>query len=123
MQGFGDLEAALMELLWKRGEPTTVREALDGLAWHRELAYTTVLTVIDNLYRKGWLTREQDGRAYRYTPALTREQCVARAMHNALVDSGDRIEALTHFVGRMSLDEAAALRAALRSYERRIAGR
>ncbi|WP_432834172.1 BlaI/MecI/CopY family transcriptional regulator [Dactylosporangium sp. CA-092794] len=123
MQGFGDLEAALMELLWRRGTATTVREALAGLTWHRELAYTTVMTVMDTLYRKGWLTREPDGRAYRYSPAMTRDQYVAHTMHEALVDSGDRTEALTHFVGRMTLDEAAALRAALESYERRIAGR
>ena len=123
MQGFGELEAALMELLWRRGEPTTVREALSELRWHRELAYTTVMTVIDTLFRKGWLTREPDGRAFRYRPALSREEYVARAMHEALVDSGDRTEALTHFVGRMTLEDAAALRAALSDYERRISGR
>jgi predicted transcriptional regulator len=111
-----------MELLWSRDRPTTVREALGELQWRRELAYTTVMTVIDNLYRKGWLTREPDGRAYRYTTALSRDQYVARSMHEALTDSGNRVEALTHFVGRMNLDEAAALRAALRDYERRIAG-
>ncbi|MET7394215.1 BlaI/MecI/CopY family transcriptional regulator [Dactylosporangium sp. NPDC005572] len=123
MQGFGELEAALMELLWKRGTPTTVREALSELHWHRELAYTTVMTVIDTLYRKGWLTREPDGRAYRYLPSMTRDQYVAQTMHEALVDSGDRVEALTHFVGKMTMDEAAALREALSSYERRISGR
>ncbi|MFG2045214.1 BlaI/MecI/CopY family transcriptional regulator [Dactylosporangium sp. NPDC048998] len=123
MQGFGDLEAALMELLWRRERPTTVREAMSELTWHRDLAYTTVMTVLDTLYRKGWLTREPDGRAYRYSPALTRDEYVARTMHDVLVDSGDRLEALTHFVGRMTLDEAAALREALAGYERRIAGR
>ncbi|WP_432973374.1 BlaI/MecI/CopY family transcriptional regulator [Dactylosporangium sp. CA-233914] len=123
MQGFGDLEAALMELLWRRECPTTVREALTELTWHRELAYTTVMTVMDTLHRKGWLTREPAGRAYRYSPALTRDEYVARTMHEALVDSGDRLEALTQFVGRMTLDEAAALREALSTYERRIAGR
>jgi predicted transcriptional regulator len=123
MQGFGDLEAALMELLWLRDRPTTVREAMADLTWHRDLAYTTVMTVLDTLFRKGWLTREPDGRAYRYTTALTRDQYVARTMHEALVDSGDRLEALTQFVGRMTLDEAAALREALHTHERRIAGR
>lgn len=123
MQGFGELEAALMELLWRRGRPTTVREALSELRWHRALAYTTVLTVVDNLFRKGRLSREREGRAFRYTPALTRDQYVAQAMHEVLVDSGDRVEALTHFVCRMTLDDAAALRVALGEYERRISGR
>ncbi|GGM67116.1 BlaI/MecI/CopY family transcriptional regulator [Dactylosporangium sucinum] len=123
VHGFGELEAALMELLWDRAEPTSVREALTELSWHRTLAYTTVMTVLDTLFRKGWLTREPDGRAYRYTPAVSRDQYVAQAMHDALVDSGNRAEALTQFVGRMTLDDAAALRAALNSYERRISGR
>ncbi|MEU7865636.1 BlaI/MecI/CopY family transcriptional regulator [Dactylosporangium sp. NPDC049140] len=123
MQGLGELEAALMDLMWSRGTATTVREALTELQWHRELAYTTVMTVVDSLYRKGWLTREPDGRAYRYTPTMTRDQYVAKTMHDALVDSGDRLEALTAFVGKMTMDEAAALRAALVSYEHRISGR
>ena len=123
MQGFGDLEAAVMELLWDRSEPATVREALSELRWHRELAYTTVLTVMDTLFRKGRLTREPAGRAYRYRPAISRAEYVAQTMHDVLVDSGDRAEALLRFVGRMTLDEAAALRAALDSYERKIAGR
>src|SRR3954467_13250878 len=63
VRGFGDLEAALMDLLWRRGRPATVREAMPELTWHRELAYTTVMTVMDTLYRKGWLTREPDGAA------------------------------------------------------------
>ena len=77
--------------------------AMAELRWRRELAYTTVMTVIDTLFRKGWLTRELDGRAYRYVPALTREQCVAQIMHEALVDSADRGAALMHFVGRTIL--------------------
>ncbi|HTJ35439.1 MAG TPA: BlaI/MecI/CopY family transcriptional regulator [Dactylosporangium sp.] len=123
VQGLGDLEAALMELLWERGTATTVREAMSQLQWHRELAYTTVMTVLDNLHRKGWLTREPHGRAYRYSPAMSRDHYVAQAMHDALVDSGDRLEALTAFVGKMTLDEAVALRDALAGYERRIGGR
>lgn len=122
MQGFGELETALMEVLWKRQAPTTVREAMDDLQWHRKLAYTTVMTVIDTLFRKGWLTREPDGRAYRYLPALTRDQLVAQTMHEVLVDSEDRGAALMHFVGRMTMDEAAAFREALSTYERRISG-
>jgi predicted transcriptional regulator len=100
-----------------------VREVLNELRQRREIAYTTVLTVMDNLYRKGWLRRDAAGRAYRYTPVLTRDQYVAQVMRQALDDSGDRGEALLHFVGRMTLEEAAALREALSAYERRISGR
>jgi predicted transcriptional regulator len=63
------------------------------------------------------------GRAYRYSPVGTREQYVAQVMRQALDDSGDRAEALMHFVGRMTLEEAAALRAALKAYERKLSGR
>jgi len=122
VRGFGELEAAIMQLLWARGAPATVREILEELRPGRELAYTTVLTVMDNLYKKGWLTRVQEGRAHRYTPVANREEYVAGLMRDALNGSGDRAQALLHFVGRMTLDEAAALRSALSSYERKIAG-
>lgn len=123
MQGFGALESAVMRLLWSRGTPATVREILTELRSSRELAYTTVLTVMDNLYKKGWLTRQQDGRAHRYAPVVTREEYVAGAMREVLDSSGDRAQALLHFVGRMTLEDAAALRTALNTFERKIAGR
>ena len=79
---FTDREVDVMEVLWERG-PSLVAEVQAAL--QDELAYTTVMTVFDNLHRKGWLTRELEGRAYRYTPALTRDQYVAQTMHDALV--------------------------------------
>ena len=110
-----------MDRLWSRSEPVTVRELRTELSRHRQIAYTTVLTVMDNLYRKGWLRRELVGRAHQYTPVSSREQHGAQVMREALNDSGDRAQALMHFVGRMTLDEAAALRRALRAYERKLA--
>ncbi|MCW2641987.1 MAG: CopY family transcriptional regulator [Dactylosporangium sp.] len=123
VRGFGELEAVIMDRLWARGEPATVREVLTDLRQHREIAYTTVLTVMENLHKKGVLRREPAGRANRYVPMKSREQYVAQMMGQALEDSGDRAEALMHFVGRMTLDDAAALRSALSAYERKIAGR
>jgi predicted transcriptional regulator len=122
MRGFGELEAVIMERLWSHDGPATVREVLTQLRMQREIAYTTVLTVMDNLWKKGWLRREPAGRAHRFAPVLTREQYGAQVMRQALDSSGDRSAALTHFVGRMSLEEATALRAVLDSYERRLAG-
>jgi predicted transcriptional regulator len=123
VHGFGELEAAIMERLWQRSEPATVRDILTDLRQHREIAYTTVLTVMDNLYKKGSLRREPAGRAFRYTPVAGREQHVAQAMRRVLADSSDRAVALGHFVGGMTLEEAVALRAALTAYERKIAGK
>lgn len=118
MRRFGELEAVVMQRLWDRQSPATVREILEELRTERDLAYTTVLTVMDNLFKKGWLSREQEGRAYRYTPKASREEYGAMIMRDALDGSGDRALALQHFVGRMSNDEAAALRQALAGFER-----
>jgi predicted transcriptional regulator len=123
VRGLGELEAVIMDRLWTRGEPATVREILTDLQRQREIAYTTVLTVMENLHRKGVLRREPAGRANRYAPHRNRGQYVAQLMGQILDESDDRAEALRHFVGRMTLDDAAALRSALSAYERKIAGR
>ena len=66
MHGFGDLEAVLMQRIWDHGGTLTVRDLFDELREERNIAYTTVMSTMDNLYRKGWLARERDGKAYRY---------------------------------------------------------
>lgn len=122
MRGFGELESAVMQQLWDRGAPATVREVLTDLVRQRDLAYTTVLTVMEKLYRKGFLDREPQGRAHAYRPLVSREEYTARLMREALTDSRDRAQALVNFVGQMTLDEAVALRSALTSYERKMLG-
>ncbi len=117
MRGFGELEAAIMDRLWARDAPATVREVLTDLQPDRTLAYNTVLTVVDNLFKKGWLRREPDGRAFRYAPTVSRAEYGARQLRHALDGAGDPAEALVRFVGRMSADETAALRQALEAYE------
>lgn len=96
-----------MDRLWTRAEAATVREVLGEL--RRELAYTTVMTVMDKLHRKGWLSRRRDGRAYRYRPTSSREEYCARLMRHALDGSGDNAGTLQRFVERMSAAEADAL--------------
>jgi predicted transcriptional regulator len=117
VRGFGDLEAAIMDQLWTRGSAMTVREVLDSLQPHRPLAYNTVLTVMDNLYKKKWLHRKLYGRAFRFTPAMSREEYGARELRQALDDAGNPANTLMRFVERMSVDETAALRQALAAYE------
>src|SRR6201997_3963755 len=113
MRQFGELEAAIMDRLWDRGRPALVREVLDDLREDRALAYTTVMTVMDNLHRKGWLRRERDGRAWRYEPTGSRSGYTAALMNEALGTSKDRRTALAHFVLQMSPHDAALLRQAL----------
>lgn len=118
MRGFGDLEAVVMDRLWSWRDPATVREVLEDLRAEREIAYTTVLTVMDNLHRKGWLTRELDGRAYRYLPADSREAYSAALMREALAESRDSNATLVHFLDGMTEEDSEALRRALRRRRR-----
>jgi predicted transcriptional regulator len=113
MRRFGELEAVIMDRLWERGRPALVREILDDLSEDRALAYTTVMTVMENLHRKGWLRRERDGRAWRYEPTGSRSGYTAALMKDALESSADRRRALAHFALQMSPHDAAVLRDAL----------
>ena len=117
MRQFGELEAVVMDRLWSWDWPVVVRDVLEDLQRDRTIAYTTVMTVLDNLYRKGFVIREKDGRAYRYRPANTREEHTASLMEQALAGGGDRGTALLHFVERMPAAEIARLREALNSFE------
>jgi predicted transcriptional regulator len=108
----GELERALMARLWAAPGPLTVREVHDQL--DRELAYTTVMTVLGRLAKKGVVRQERDGKAYRYAAASTREQLAASLMLDALGDVGeDRAATLVAFVDQVGPEEVAALRAAL----------
>jgi len=110
LRGFGELEAVVMDCLWNRDGETTVREVFEELKQQRELAYTTVMSTMDNLHRKDWLARKRQGRAYLYRPRLTRAQYSARLMRHALDTGGQSDLVLTHFVEQMTDDERAALR-------------
>lgn len=93
----------------------TVREVVDDINLRRPAAYTTVMTVATILYDKGWLTRRKQGQAWLYTPVRSREAYSAALMEDALGASRDRSAALVHFVERMTDEEVAALREALRA--------
>jgi predicted transcriptional regulator len=113
MRRFGELEAVIMDRLWQWGRPVLVREMVEELRGERALAYTTVMTVMENLNRKGWLRRERDGRAWRYESTGSRSGYTAALMTDALGTSPDRRTALAHFVLQMSPHDAALLREAL----------
>jgi predicted transcriptional regulator len=108
----GELERAVMAQLWSADAPLTVRDVHDRL--ERELAYTTVMTVLGRLAKKGLVRQERDGKAYRYAAASSREQMAAEVMIDALGDMGEnRTAALVAFVDRVGPEEADALRRAL----------
>jgi predicted transcriptional regulator len=109
----GELEDAIMDCVWAGQQPMRVREVVEALSPERHPAYTTVMTVMDILYRKGWLQRERDGRAWRYRATGSRGDYTAELMQQALSTSEDRSAALSQFVAQMSLADAALLRQAL----------
>ena len=69
----GPLEQRLLEALWERGN-ATVRELVEDNGVCRDLAYTTVMTTLDRLFKKSLLKRQTEGRAFRYSPRFTREE-------------------------------------------------
>jgi predicted transcriptional regulator len=124
----GDLERAVMDVLWDSGPAAgagvTVREVAEALQ-ERDLAYTTVMTVLDRLAGKGMVEREREGRAWSYRPAASREAYIAQLMLDALdlagsPESGSRASrgagrdaALVRFARSVTGTEAEVLRAAL----------
>ena len=113
MRGFGDLEAVIMDRVWEHAEPVTVRELHSELSAGRVIAYTTVMSTMDNLHRKGWLNRVKEGKAYRYSPSASRAEYSARLMREALADGGDTEMVLSHFLAQIDGEESEALRSAL----------
>lgn len=111
----GELEAEIMDRVWLWERPASVREIVDDINRVRKVAYTTVMTVADILYRKGWLSREKSGRAWMYQAVRSREEYTAALMQDALGDSQDRRATLLRFVERMSHEDVEALDEALRA--------
>ncbi|MFI8824689.1 BlaI/MecI/CopY family transcriptional regulator [Streptomyces sp. NPDC053431] len=122
MRRLGDLEAEIMDRFWRWNRPATVREIVDDINRHRDVAYTTVTTVTTILFHKGHLTRAREGRVWVYGAAGTREAYAAALMEDGLSASEDRPTALAHFVRGLGGPERAALRTALRATDRRPRG-
>lgn len=106
-----------MDVLWETADPLTVRQ-VSGRLVERDLAHTTVMTVLDRLAKKGFARRGRDGRAWRYRASESREAYVTELMLNALDQTGDRQAALARFVRSVSGAEARALRHALEALDR-----
>lgn len=115
-----------METLWEADDGwRTVREVHERLSAQRDIAYTTVMTVLDRMTRKELVERERAGRAWRYRATQNRGEMTAEVMRNALgefaeeTNARDRAAALVAFVGEASASDRKALREALAALERR----
>jgi predicted transcriptional regulator len=110
---FGELEMAIMDVMRAAEGPCVVREVRERLRYGRPVAYTTVMTVMDILYRKGVLQRAKHGRAWRYWPVEQREEHDARVMTEVLRSGGDEAVTMRCFLQRVSEDELDRLRSAV----------
>ena len=104
----GSLESSVLEELWRSDEaltPAQVQTAIDG-----DLAYTTVMTILTRLWKKGQVTRSRSGRAYAYAPSLTEAEFLAERMRDELRRTSDRSAVLSQFVDRLPKADTEALR-------------
>ncbi|MFG1697194.1 BlaI/MecI/CopY family transcriptional regulator [Nonomuraea sp. NPDC049309] len=118
-RALGDLESAIMDRLWSYRRPTSVRDVLEDLRRDREIAYTTVMTVMDKLFKKGLLKRHPQGKAYIYEPVITKEAYTAQQMRETLARSGNQAATLVHFLERLNPEESKALETALQVFSPR----
>jgi BlaI family transcriptional regulator, penicillinase repressor len=115
MRARGDLERAVMDVVWSVEGAVTGREVLDRLGDSR-LAYTTVMTILGRLVRKGLVRGTLIGNVWHYAAATSRERYISQLMLEALDRAGSREAALMHFarsVRSASEQDAATLREAL----------
>lgn len=112
--GLGELEFAVMDHIWDREEPMTVPEVREHLSARRDIAYTTVMTVMARLHEKGLLHRTEDRRPYSYWPTSSREDHFADLVLEALEELDDPRAALARFVERIGEEDAELLRALAR---------
>ena len=106
-QVLGELEADVINVLWQQPNQTVV-EVEDRLRRKREIAHTTVLTTLDRMHRKGYLTREKQGKAFVYSPRYTREE-FERALTQEVLSAllgGVGEPVLSAFVDLVSEDSA-----------------
>ncbi|UOY01992.1 BlaI/MecI/CopY family transcriptional regulator [Blastococcus sp. PRF04-17] len=108
MASLGELERAVMELLWAADGPVAATALRDGLAG-RGVALTTVHTVLTRLEQKGFVVHDE-ARPRRFWPRASREEHAAELMHEVLGQAADRQAVLARFVGSVNEDEARLLR-------------
>ncbi|MFD6893461.1 BlaI/MecI/CopY family transcriptional regulator [Rhodococcus sp. NPDC060086] len=112
--GLGDLESAIMDVLWQSDESLRVRDVLSRLEPERSLAYTTVMTVLDNLHTKDMVKRNRLGRGYSYRATRSREETAAELLRQVLRTSGNAEQVMLHFASSATEDESRILRRAAR---------
>jgi predicted transcriptional regulator len=114
-RSMGELERAVMDVLWDQSGWLTPGE-VHGRLRDPALAYSTVMTILVRLWRKGRLERHRDGRAYAYHPVTSREEHAAARMEELLAAARDHSAVLNHFLDAMGPVDRAQLRRLLHRY-------
>lgn len=104
----GSLESEVLAALWAGDGPMSPGDVLEATGV--DVAYTTVMTILTRLWKKGLVDRERAGRAYLYRPKITEADLAATRMHEQLARAADREAALSRFVGSMSRKDERVLR-------------
>lgn len=110
----GSLESAILEIMWSADESLKPGDVLERLAIDPPVTYSTVLTILRRLWKKGLINRARDGKAFRYTPVMTKEEQIAHAMTMTFAAASDPAIALGHFVAQLSVDDTTVLQKLLR---------
>ncbi len=106
LDGLGQLQRAVMEVVWERGE-ASVHQVRDRLAREKSLAYTTILTTLQKLEKTGWLDHRPDGKSYVYFPTRSRDEAGAGSVKGFLkrVFDGDAVAMFQHLIREGDLSE------------------
>jgi predicted transcriptional regulator len=107
---FGPLELRVLQALWKQSGPATVRDLHPNFP---TIAYTTLMTTLDRLHRKGVLEREKAGRAFAYWPRCSRDELRSELAHATLADLLQSGETSLRPIISMFVDAVSARDAAL----------
>ncbi len=109
----GELQLKAMNVIWDNGR-ATVGEVHEQISTQRRIAYTTVLTTMQALERRGMVTHDTVGKAYRYSPAVSREQYTEASVDKLVGDlfEGRQEQLLCHLLGaeRVSKADVKAIR-------------
>ncbi len=115
----GELEQAIMNLLWDAMESQTANQVRDSLAARQDStpAITTVLTVLGRLHKKGLVVKDDARRPHEFSAATSREEHTAQLLNEVLGSAEDKPAVLARFIGGIDPSDARTLQQLLSSHD------
>ena len=106
LHSLGQLQRAVIEVVWELGE-ANVHQVRERLRQQKKLAYTTVLTAMQNLEKAGWLRHRKEGKSHIYLPTRTREQAGVSSIQRFVkqVFDGDAMLMFQHLIRQSNLSD------------------